>query len=230
MMTRQSHHHHHQGQRGTPLEGCRLSGNKSFPQGGSPTPGICRGDERGSKDEVFLASLDFHVARISSFIRMMSASVALKSSRESKQRDSLCMLYAMSHITLRVKGLSLAYSHTMGRLGHRARSMRLWDMSWASASMTRISWFESWLLIQWVRALLEAHSSMRAPHEVMHNQKLQVRLIELIDALDNLLYHEPLTDLVPGRTPVHQDSRVKVASLHPALLSESVEGAIVAKL
>ena len=57
-----------------------------------------------------------------------------------------------------------------------------------------------------------------------------MRLIELIDPLDNLLYHEPSMDLVPGRTPVHQDLRVKVASLHPVLLSESIEGAIVAKL
>ena len=55
-------------------------------------------------------------------------------------------------------------------------------------------------------------------------------LIELINALNNLLYHEPLTDFVPGRTPVRQDSRVEVASLHPALLGESVEGAIVTKL
>ena len=104
----------------------------------------------GPRDKVFLMSLDFHVARISSFICMMSASVALKSSRESKWRDSLCMLYAMSHSMLRVKGLSLVYSHTVGRPGCRARSMRLWDMSWASASTTRISRFESWLLIRWV--------------------------------------------------------------------------------
>ena len=48
--------------------------------------------------------------------------------------------------------------------------------------------------------------------------------------LDNLLYHELPSDLVPGWTTVRQDSRVEVASLHPALLSESVEGAIIAKL
>ena len=52
-------------------------------------------------------------------------------------------------------------------------------------------------------------------------------LVELINMLDNLLYHQPSTDFVPGRTPVRQDSRVKVASLHPALLSKSIEGAIV---
>ena len=57
-----------------------------------------------------------------------------------------------------------------------------------------------------------------------------MRLIELIDVLDNLLYHEPSPDFVPGRTPICQDSRVKVPSLHPALLSESIEGAIVTKL
>ena len=68
------------------------------------------------------------------------------------------------------------------------------------------------------------------PHEVVHNQELQVRLIELINALDNLLYHELPSDLVPGRTTVRQDPRVEVVSLHPALLSESVEGAIIAKL
>ena len=61
-------------------------------------------------------------------------------------------------------------------------------------------------------------------------KSFQVRLIELIDALDNLLYHELPSDLVPGRTPVHQDLRVEVSPLHPALLSKSVEGAIIAKL
>ena len=57
-----------------------------------------------------------------------------------------------------------------------------------------------------------------------------MQLIELINMLNNLLYHELLSDLVPGRTPIRQDSRVEVPSLHPALLSESVEGAIIAKL
>ena len=150
------------GPRGTPLDGAGSPGIKVFPR---VDPRLLESAEEmnvGLRDEVFLTSLDFHVAKMFSFICMMSASVALKSSRESKRRDSLCMLYAMSHSRLRVKGLSLAYSHTVGRLGHRARSMRPWDMSWASASTTRISRFESWLLIRCVRALLEAHSSMRA--------------------------------------------------------------------
>ena len=45
----------------------------------------------GLRDEVFLMSLDFHIAKISSFIRIISASVALKSCKESRWRDSLCM-------------------------------------------------------------------------------------------------------------------------------------------
>ena len=57
-----------------------------------------------------------------------------------------------------------------------------------------------------------------------------MRLIELIDALDNLLNHEPLPDLVPGQTPVCQDLRVEIPSLHPVLLGESIEGAIITKL
>ena len=36
-------------------------------------------------------------------------------------------------------------------------------------------------------------------------------------------------DFVPGRTPVCQDLRVKVAALHPVLLREHIEGAIVTK-
>ena len=52
-------------------------------------------------------------------------------------------------------------------------------------------------------------------------------LVKLVNTLDNLLYHQLSTDFVPGQTPVHQDLRVEVASLHPVLLSESVEGAIV---
>ena len=65
------------------------------------------------------------------------------------------------------------------------------------------------------------------PHEIMHNYEFQMGLIELINMLDDLLYHQTSTDFVLGWTPVHQDSRVKVASLHPALLRECIEGAIV---
>ena len=67
------------------------------------------------------------------------------------------------------------------------------------------------------------------PHEVMHDDKFQMGLVELIDMLDNLLYHQPLMDFVPGQTPIHQDSRVEVASLHPVLLRECVEGGVVTK-
>ena len=112
------------GPRGTPLDDAGPVGIKVFPR---VDPQLLESAEEvnvGLRDEVFLMSLDFHIARISSFICMMSASVALKSSRESKWRDSLCMLYAISHSTWRVKGLSLTYSHTVGRLGHRARSIR----------------------------------------------------------------------------------------------------------
>ena len=150
------------GPQGTLLEGAGSPGIKVFPR---VDPQLLESAEEmnvGPRDEVFLVSLDFHIARMSSFIHMMSASVALRSSRESKRRDSLCMLYAMSHSMLRVKGLSLVYSYTVGQLGCRARSMRPWDMSWASASTTHISQFESWLLIQCIRALLEAHSLTRA--------------------------------------------------------------------
>ena len=99
---------------GTPLDGAGSPGIKVFPR---VDPQLLESAEEmnvGPRDEVFLTSLDFHVAKMFSFIRMMSASVALKSSRESKQRDSLCMLYTMSHSMLRVKGLSLMYSHTVG--------------------------------------------------------------------------------------------------------------------
>ena len=52
-------------------------------------------------------------------------------------------------------------------------------------------------------------------------------LVELIDMLNNLFYHQLSMDLVLGQAPVRQHSRVKVASLHPALLRECFEGAIV---
>ena len=66
-------------------------------------------------------------------------------------------------------------------------------------------------------------------HEIMHDDEFQVGLVELVNSLDNLLYHQPLMDFVLGWTPICQDSRVKVAALHPALLREHVEGAIVTK-
>ena len=132
---------------GTLLDGAGCLRVKVFPR---VDPQLLESTEEmnvGPRDEVFLASLDFHVLKMLSFRHIISASVALKSSKESKRRNSLCMLYAISHSRLRVKGLSLTYSHTVGQPGCRARSMRSWDMSWASASTTRTSRFESWLLI-----------------------------------------------------------------------------------
>ena len=102
------------GHRGTLLDGAGCLGVKVFPR---VDPRLLESAEEmnvGPRDEVFLTSLDFHVLKMLSFRRIMSASVALKSSKVSKRRDSLCMLYAMSHRRLRVKGLSLAYSHTVG--------------------------------------------------------------------------------------------------------------------
>ena len=101
----------------------------------------------GPRDEVFLASLDFHLAKISSFICIISASVALKSSNKSRQRDSWCTLYAISHSKLTVRALSLTYSQTIGQLGQRAQLITPWEMSWTSASTTHISHLESSFLI-----------------------------------------------------------------------------------
>ena len=42
----------------------------------------------GLRDEVLLLSLDFHMARMLFFMSIKSASVALKSSNESRQRAS----------------------------------------------------------------------------------------------------------------------------------------------
>ena len=65
------------------------------------------------------------------------------------------------------------------------------------------------------------------PHEIVHHDEFQVGLIKLVNMLDNLLYHQSSMDFGLGRTPVCQDSRVEVASLHPALFRESIKGAIV---
>ena len=158
---------------GTLLDGAGPPGIKVFPR---VDPRLLESAEEmnvGLRDEVFLTSLDFHVAKISSFIHIILASVALKSSKESRQRDSLCILYAISHNTLRVRGLSLVYLHTVGRPGHKAQSIRLCEMSWASAFMTRTSQSKSLLLIRWVQALLEPHSSMRAHMKSCITKSLQ---------------------------------------------------------
>ena len=55
------------------------------------------------------------------------------------------------------------------------------------------------------------------PHEIVHYHELQVRLIQLIDMVDNFLYHKSSMDLSLGRTPILQDSGIEVTSLHPAL-------------
>ena len=112
------------GLRGTLLNGAGCLGVNVFPR---VDPLLLESAEEtnvGPMDEVFLASLDFHVLKMLSFRHIISTSVALKSSKVSKRRDSLCMLYAMSHRRLRVKGLSLAYSHTVGRPSCRAQSIR----------------------------------------------------------------------------------------------------------
>ena len=88
---------------------------------------------------------------------------------------------------------------------------------------------ESLLLILVSTCLAGGPFLDEGPHEIMHDDhEFQMGQVELVnDAVDNLLYHQSSTDFVPGRTPVHQDSRVEVASLHPVLLRECVEGAIV---
>ena len=111
------------GPRGMLLDGAGCPGVKVFPRVDPQLLEFAEEMNMGLRDKVFLASLDFHVLKMLSFRRIISASVALKSSRESKWRDSLCTLYAMSHSRLRVKGLSLVYSHTVGQPGHRARSI-----------------------------------------------------------------------------------------------------------
>ena len=100
------------GPRGTLLDGAGCPGVKVFPRVDPQLLESAEETNMGLRDEVFLMSLDFHILKMLSFRRIISASVALKSSKESKRRDSLCMLYAMSHSTLRVKGLSLACTHT----------------------------------------------------------------------------------------------------------------------
>ena len=59
----------------------------------------------------------------------------------------------------------------------------------------------------------------KGPHEIVHHHEFQVGLIQLINMVNNLFYHQSLMDLSPGQTPVCQDSRIKVASLHPVLFS-----------
>ena len=62
------------------------------------------------------------------------------------------------------------------------------------------------------------HFLHEGPHEIVHDDEFQVGLIELVNMLNNLLYHQLLTDFGLGWT--------KVASLHLVLLREHIEGAI----
>ena len=78
------------GPRGTLLDGVGCPGVKVFPR---VDPRLLESAEEmnvGLRDEVFLTSLDFHILKMPSFRRIMSASVALKSSKVSKRRDSVC--------------------------------------------------------------------------------------------------------------------------------------------
>ena len=68
------------------------------------------------------------------------------------------------------------------------------------------------------------------PHEVVHYHELQVRLVQFINVVNHFLYHELLTNLSLGRTPIHQDPGIKSTSLHPPLCCQSIEDGIVTKL
>ena len=57
------------------------------------------------------------------------------------------------------------------------------------------------------------------PHKIMHYDELQVGLIQLVNAVDYLLYHKASMDLSLGWTPIHQDLGIKVTPMHPALFS-----------
>ena len=103
------------GPQGTLLDGAGCPGVKVFPR---VDPRLLESAEEmnvGPRDEVF--------PRVPGLPCTQNALLQahydpprwhIKSSKESKQRDSLCMLHAMSHSRLRVKGLSLTYSHTVG--------------------------------------------------------------------------------------------------------------------
>ena len=67
-------------------------------------------------------------------------------------------------------------------------------------------------------------------HEIMHNHEFQERLVQVIDLVNHFLYHETLTDLGLGQTPIRQDPGIKSTSLHPLLFHQSIEGGIVSKL
>ena len=83
------------GPQGTLLDGAGCLGVKVFPR---VDPRLLESAEEtnvGPRDEVFLMSLDFHILKMLSFRHIMSASVALKSSKVSKRRDSM---YAVRYV------------------------------------------------------------------------------------------------------------------------------------
>ena len=70
----------------------------------------------------------------------------------------------------------------------------------------------------------------KGPHEVMHYHELQVRLVQLFDAVNHFLDHELLMNLSLGWTLIHQDPGIKSTSLYPSLFCQSIEGGVVTKL
>ena len=72
------------GPQGTLLDGAGPLGIKVFPRVDPQLLESAVEMNVGPRDEVFLTSLDFHVAKISSFIHIISASVTLKSSKGSR--------------------------------------------------------------------------------------------------------------------------------------------------
>ena len=68
------------------------------------------------------------------------------------------------------------------------------------------------------------------PHEVVHHYQLQMQFLQFINPVHHLLYHEAMMDLSLGWTSIHQGCQIKGASLHPSLLSQCIEGGVIAEL
>ena len=61
--------------------------------------------------------------------------------------------------------------------------------------------------------------------------ELQMWFLQLIDPVNYLFYHEACQQILDlDRLLSRQDSRVKGASLHPLLFSQSIKGGVITKL
>ena len=168
----------------------------------------------GLRDEVLLASLDFHMARILSFMPIRSGLGGIEVLQQIEMEGFMAytICYFPQHIDGQDLVLHIFTNHWLTRskglvdnaLGNNM-DFRVHDSDISSGIPVPLS-----VGMGPVGGLL----LNEGPHEIVHYHEFQVGSIQVINAVNHFFYHKSSTDLGLGWTPICQDLGIKVTSLH----------------